>query len=135
VLNESEFRRWCIRPTARIVAAVRGAVPGARIIGFPRGAGAFLDEYASTGVDAVGLDWTVPLSVGETIQKRIPVQGNLDPYALLAGGGVLDEGVDRIIAALGGGPLIFNLGHGILPETPIAHVERLIARVRRGVLA
>ncbi len=78
VLAEAEFRRWCIEPTARIVAAIRESVAGARIIGFPRGAGAFLEDYVSvTGVDAVGLDWTVPLARAADLQRRIPVQGNL----------------------------------------------------------
>jgi uroporphyrinogen decarboxylase len=131
VLGEEEFLRWCIEPTARIVEAVRRAIPAARIIGFPRGGGALLEQYVSaTGVDAVGLDWTIPLARAAGIQRRVPVQGNLDPYVLLAGGRALDEGVDRILAALGRGPLIFNLGHGILPETPVAHVEQMLARVR-----
>ena len=79
----------------------------------------------------MGLDWTMELGFGrDEIQSRRPVQGNLDPLALLVGGAALDRSVDAILAAFSGGPFIFNLGHGVLPETPIAHVERLIARVR-----
>jgi uroporphyrinogen decarboxylase len=136
VLGEAEFRKWSIAPTARIVSAVRRMVPGARVIGFPRGSGPYLRDYVrETDVDAVGLDWTVPLSMARALQEIVPVQGNLDPAALLAGGRALDEGIDAILAVLGDGPLIFNLGHGVLPDTPIAHVERMIARVRayRGI--
>ena len=132
VLPLEEFERWCIAPTRRIVEAVRTAMPSARIIGFPRGAGGNLLHYLNgTAVDAVGLDWTVDLAVArDTIQRRKPVQGNLDPLALRAGGAALDRGVDAILAALAGGPFIFNLGHGILPDTPVAHVEQMLKRVR-----
>jgi uroporphyrinogen decarboxylase len=133
VLPPDEFVRWSIAPTRRIVDGVRAAVPGARIIGFPRGAGTHLPRYLDgTGVDAVGLDWMTDLSYArEHIQPRKPVQGNLDPLALRAGGAALDRGVDAILEALAGGPLIFNLGHGILPDTPVAHVEQMLRRVRR----
>jgi uroporphyrinogen decarboxylase len=131
VLGAEEFRTWSIEPTARIVAEVRRLVPGAKVIGFPRGAGVHLRDYVSeTGVDVVGLDWTIPLSQARDLLGPVPMQGNLDPAALLTGGRALDDGVDAILAMLSGGPLIFNLGHGILPDTPIAHVERMIARVR-----
>ena len=132
-LPADEFRRWCLVPTQRIVAAVHRQVPDARIIGFPRGAGTGLGRYIdAVAVDAVGLDWTVDLDFArEHIQARRPVQGNLDPLALRVGGGVLDRSVDEILAAFGQGPFIFNLGHGVLPDTPVAHVERLVARVRR----
>jgi uroporphyrinogen decarboxylase len=83
-------------------------------------------------VDAVGLDWMIDRRFArERIQSRRPVQGNLDPLALLAGGGALDRAVDEVLEAFAAGPFIFNLGHGILPETPIAHVERMLARVRK----
>jgi uroporphyrinogen decarboxylase len=120
------------RPAKRIVAGVRQRVPGARIIGFPRGAGTSLKPYVdSVDVDAVGLDWMIDRGFArDEIQRRRPVQGNLDPLALLAGGAALDREVDAILEAFADRPFIFNLGHGILPETPITHVERMIARVR-----
>ncbi len=132
VLPPDQFERWCIQPTRRIVAEVRHAIPGAKIIGFPRGASTSLVPYAEqTGVDAVGLDWMIDLGYArERIQTRLPVQGNLDPLVLRAGGGALDRSVDAILATLGQGPLIFNLGHGILPDTPIVHVEQMLKRVR-----
>jgi uroporphyrinogen decarboxylase len=134
VLPSEEFARWCIEPTARLVMSVRKAVPNAKIIGFPRGAGTNLSRYVSaTGIDAVGLDWTIePDFVRDYIQTRVPVQGNLDPLALLAGGTSLDAAVDAILTAFMHGPFIFNLGHGILPGTPVSHVERMLARVREG---
>jgi len=134
VLPGEEFRRWCVEPCRRIVTAVRAEVPEAKIIGFPRGAASELEAYVeAVAVDAVGLDWTVELSFArDRVQTRRPVQGNLDPLALLAGGEALDRSIDAILAALSPAPFIFNLGHGVLPETPIAHVERLVARVRRA---
>ncbi|HML06587.1 MAG TPA: uroporphyrinogen decarboxylase [Xanthobacteraceae bacterium] len=134
VLPAEEFRKWCIEPCARIVAAVRSRIPGAKIIGFPRGAGTEFARYlASVAVDAVGLDWSVELGFArDHIQTRRPIQGNLDPLALLTGGAALDRSIDAILEAFADGPFIFNLGHGVLPETPIAHVERLIARVRNA---
>ncbi len=132
VLPPEEFRKWCIEPCSRIVAAVRESIPEAKIIGFPRGAGTKLPQYiAGVPVDAVGLDWMVELGFGrEQVQSVRPVQGNLDPLALLAGGAALDRSIDAILEAFAGGPFIFNLGHGVLPDTPLAHVERMIARVR-----
>jgi uroporphyrinogen decarboxylase len=135
VLPADEFRKWCIEPVARIVASVRAQFPAARIIGFPRGAGTELPRYLkAVPIDAVGLDWMIELSFArDQIQPLRTIQGNLDPLALLAGGAALDGGVDAILEAFGQRPFIFNLGHGILPDTPIAHVERLIARVRNHV--
>ena len=132
VLPADEFHKWCIEPCARIVAMVREHIPAARIIGFPRGAGTELGRYLeAVAVDAVGLDWTVELIfVRDHIQTRRPIQGNLDPLALLVGGAALDRSIDAILEAFSRGPFIFNLGHGVLPNTPIAHVERLVARVR-----
>jgi uroporphyrinogen decarboxylase len=134
VLPAGEFTRWCVEPTARLVAAVRAQVPTAKIIGFPRGAGAGLLRYVDrVPVDAVSVDWMAdPAFVREQVQVRLPVQGNLDPLALLAGGSALDRGVDAALKAFAGGPFIFNLGHGILPETPIAHVEQMLSRVRKS---
>jgi uroporphyrinogen decarboxylase len=135
VLPSDEFRKWCIEPCARIVAAVRKSVPQAKIIGFPRGAGTKLAGYvAGVPVDAVGLDWMIdPGFAREQVQSRRPVQGNLDPLALLVGGAALDRSIDTILEAFAAGSFIFNLGHGVLPETPVAHVERLLARVRGGM--
>ncbi len=131
VLDEAAFEAYCVQPVKRVVERVRAEEPDAVIIGFPRGAGSLYDDYRQkTGVDALGLDWSVPLSQAKRLQKAGAVQGNLDPMRLVAGGRALDEGVDRILAALGDGPLVFNLGHGITPETPVAHVEQMIARVR-----
>jgi uroporphyrinogen decarboxylase len=132
VLPLSEFKRWCIEPVRRMVAGVRRQMPGARIIGFPRGAGTSLADYAAAiPVDVIGLDWMVdPAFVCRSIPAGRPVQGNLDPLALLAGGEALDRSVDTVLAAFADRPLIFNLGHGILPQTPIAHVEQMLARVR-----
>jgi uroporphyrinogen decarboxylase len=132
ILPAGEFQRWCIEPTQRIVAKVRVHVPGAKVIGFPRGVGASLLRYVEdVPVDAVGLDWTVDLVFArDQIQWRMPVQGNLDPLALVAGGAALDRAIDRILETFSERPFIFNLGHGILPHTPIAHVEQMLARVR-----
>ena len=132
VLPADEFQRWCVDPTARIIAKVRSHVPGAKVIGFPRGIGTALLRYVKdVPVDAVGLDWTVDRAFArDQIQCRVPVQGNLDPLVLLAGGGALDRAVDNILEAFSERPFIFNLGHGILPQTPIAHVEQMLARVR-----
>lgn len=131
VLDEDSFGRFCVDPVASIVAKVRAAHPEVPIIGFPRGAGSLYDGYrAKTGATALGLDWSVPLSQAKRLQAEGAVQGNLDPLRLVAGGRALDEGVDRILEALGEGPLVFNLGHGITPEAPIENVERMIARVR-----
>ena len=132
VLPPHEFAQWSIAPTRRIVEGVRAEIPGAKIIGFPRGAGGSLASFVQqVPVDAVSIDWTAePAFVRDRVQSRIAVQGNLDPLALLAGGDALDRAVDTVLESYGAGRLIFNLGHGILPETPIAHVERMLARVR-----
>ena len=133
VLGPEQFDRWCIVPTQKIVEGVRRRVPRAKIIGFPRGAGAMALPYVEmTGVSAIGIDWTFERAIArDALQSRVPVQGNVDPIALLAGGAALDREVDDVLRHLGDGPLIFNLGHGILPETPIAHVERMLNRVHR----
>jgi uroporphyrinogen decarboxylase len=132
VLPAGEFERWCVKPCARIVERVRKEIPDAKIIGFPRGAASgllhFLNEVA---VNAVGIDWTAELAfVRDQIQPLRPIQGNLDPLVLRAGGSALDRSIDAILAAFSSGPFIFNLGHGVVPDTPIAHVEQLLARVR-----
>ncbi len=131
VLDDEGFQRWSIEPTAKIVAGVKSRVPFAKIIGFPKNAGARLPNYiAGTGVDAVGMDWMVPAALARDIQRTVPVQGNLDPMRLVAGGKALDDGVDEVLNVLGDGPLIFNLGHGVTPETDPDHVKRMIDRVR-----
>jgi uroporphyrinogen decarboxylase len=132
VLPPREFQRWSIQPAKRIVEGVRKQAPEAKIIGFPRGAGALLPAYVeATGVDAVSIDWAAePSLIRQRVQSRVAVQGNLDPLALIAGGAALDRAVDDVLENYAGGRLIFNLGHGIQPETPIAHVEQMVERVR-----
>jgi uroporphyrinogen decarboxylase len=131
-LSPAQFDQWVIAPTAKIISAVKARHPHAMVIGFPKGAGGKLPAYArQVGADAIGLDETVdPNWAHQNLPKDLPVQGNLDPLALIAGGGVLDDAVTRIIDAFADRPHVFNLGHGILPDTPIAHVEALVARIR-----
>ncbi|RST32070.1 uroporphyrinogen decarboxylase [Sphingomonas ginkgonis] len=128
-LSPLQFEQWVIAPTARIVAAVRERCPGTPIIGFPKGAGGKLPAYArETGVDALGLDETVdPRWADAALPPGLPVQGNLDPLALIAGGEPLERAVRFVLDALKDRPHIFNLGHGIQQFTPIAHVEQLFA--------
>jgi uroporphyrinogen decarboxylase len=137
VLPEAAFRRFVIAPTRRIVAAIRQNHQHIPIIGFPRGAGLmYRDYFTETGVTALGLDQNVPLAIArDTLQRHGPVQGNLDPLLLVAGGAVMTEAVRDIVATLGAGPFIFNLGHGVLPATPPGHVQALIEQVRRGATA
>jgi len=132
VLPQTEFERWCLKPILAIVEGLKARVPHARIIAFPRGVGSHLEAFTShPGINALSLDTSADLNwVSREIQTKKTVQGNLDPFALISGGRALDESVDRIKKAFDGKPYIFNLGHGILPETPIAHVEQLVARVR-----
>jgi uroporphyrinogen decarboxylase len=131
-LAPAQFEQWVIAPTARIVAALRERHPKVPVIGFPKGAGGKLAAYArETGVSALGLDETVdPQWAAKALPEDLPLQGNLDPLALLAGGGPMESAVARILDAFAGRPHIFNLGHGILQETPIANVEQLIALVK-----
>jgi uroporphyrinogen decarboxylase len=131
-LSPAQFERWVIAPNAEIVRRLKALHPDTPVIGFPKGAGGKLASYANeTGVDAIGLDETVdPAWADAALPPQLPVQGNLDPLALVAGGEVLDAAIDRILAAFPDRPHIFNLGHGIVPDTPIAHVEHLIRRVR-----
>jgi uroporphyrinogen decarboxylase len=131
VLGEAEFEKFAVMPVRRIVDQVRTARPGAKIIAFAKGAGYMLKNYRSgTNADAIGLDWSVPLSFARELQKDGAVQGNLDPMRVVAGGAALDEGIDAILEALSGGPLIFNLGHGITPQADPQNVARLVERVR-----
>lgn len=131
-LAGADFDRWCVGPTRRLIAALRARCPDAKVIGFPRGAGKNLLGYVrETDVDAVSLDSEVDRDFARhEIQPLVPLQGNVDPRVLVAGGEALDREVDDVLARLGQGPLVVNLGHGILPETPIAHVERMLKRIR-----
>ena len=131
-LAPAEFERWVIAPTVRLVEELRARHPGVPIIGFPKGAGGKLGAYArETGVDAVGIDETVdPVWAARELPSKLPVQGNLDPLALIAGGETLRDATMRILDAFADRPHIFNLGHGIQQTTPIAHVEQLIEWVK-----
>jgi uroporphyrinogen decarboxylase len=133
-LAPSQFERWVIAPNARIAAAIHEARPGVPVIGFPKGAGEKLAAYArETGVDALGLDETIdPVWAAANIPAHMPVQGNLDPLALLAGGEQMESAVRHIIRTFEGRPHIFNLGHGILQQTPIEHVHALLTLVKQG---
>ena len=131
-LPESGFERWCIAPAKAIVERLREACPGTPVIAFPRGAGAGYARFvAETGVDAVSLDASVPLAwAAQTLQPSATVQGNLDPLILVAGGDVMASEVARIRGMLERGPFVFNLGHGIVPDTPPEHVGELVRLVR-----
>ena len=130
VLPPNLFARYVTAPTARIVRALRDQHPGLRIIGFPRLAGLLAEPYAAaTGVDAVALDTGADLT---RVHPGAATQGNLDPMALVAGGPALDAAADAILAAVRGRPHIFNLGHGIVPQTPPEHVAQLVRRVRHA---
>ncbi|UXN71389.1 uroporphyrinogen decarboxylase [Devosia neptuniae] len=133
-LDDEAFVSQVIDPNRRIVEGVRARVPNAPIIGFPRGAAGNIAAYvAATGVNAVGLDYATPLAfAAKHVPAGFPVQGNLDPLRLVAGGAQMEDRAHQIIAAFADRPHIFNLGHGIVPETPIAHVERLVELVRNG---
>lgn len=131
VLGEREFARHAVRPVRRMVDRIRASKPDAKIIAFAKGAGQFLETYReATDADAIGLDWTIPMSFARHLQKQGPVQGNLDPMRVVAGGKVMEEGCDAILDALSQGPLIFNLGHGITPNADPAHVSALVKRIR-----
>jgi uroporphyrinogen decarboxylase len=131
-LSPAQFERWVIAPNAAIVTGLKKRHPETPIIGFPKGAGGKLPAYArETGVDAVGIDETVdPVWAHAVLPKGLPVQGNLDPLALIAGGEALESAARHILQCFADRPHVFNLGHGILPDTPIEHVEHLIALVR-----
>ena len=131
-LPEQDFERWCTQPTKEIVAKLRAKVPGAKIIGFPRGAGKKIPRYIDeTKVNAVSLESGIDREFArKEIQARVAVQGNLDPGVLRAGGSALDREIDNVLEAFAQGLFIFNLGHGILPDTPVENVERMLKRVR-----
>ncbi len=132
-LAPAEFERWVIAPNAAIVAALKRRCPGLPVIGFPKGAGEKLPAYArETGVDAVGIDETIdPIWAAKSLPAGMPVQGNLDPLLLLAGGAELEKQTLRVLNAFADRPHVFNLGHGIGQFTPIEHVEQLLGIVRR----
>jgi uroporphyrinogen decarboxylase len=132
-LSPAQFERWVVAPTAQIVTALKSRHPDVPVIGFPKGAGGKLGAYArETGVDAIGLDETAdPRWAVQQLPATLPVQGNLDPLALIAGGEMLASAVADILSAFEGRPHIFNLGHGILQDTPIAHVEELLRLLRQ----
>lgn len=132
VLPPDEFERWCLQPVKAIIEGLRSRCGKVKVIGFPRGAGSHLTDFAGrTGADALGLDTAVePTWAANRIESGTVLQGNLDPLALVAGGQSLREATIRIRKAFAGRPHIFNLGHGILPETPIRHVEALLAQLR-----
>lgn len=133
-LSPAQFEKWVIAPNAEIVRRLKVLHPDVPIIGFPKGAGGKLAAYAEgTGVDALGLDETIdPHWANRELPNGLPVQGNLDPLVLISGGNDLIKAVENIISAFRDRPHIFNLGHGILPDTPIEHVEHLLSQVRKG---
>ena len=132
VLAPTEFERWCVEPMAAIAAKVRAGAPQSPIIAFPRGAGSQLIKFAHmSGVACIGLDTShEPKGAVAALPGTMALQGNLDPLALVAGGAALDAGVDRVLSGFESKAHVFNLGHGILPETPIANVEQMMRRVR-----
>lgn len=131
-LDDAAFRDCVIEPNRRVVDGLRAEIDGAPVIGFPRGAAAMLPAYAeATGVNVVGLDYAVPPGYADAaLPKGLGVQGNLDPLRVVAGGAQMEQAAERIMTAFSGRPHIFNLGHGITPETPIEHVARLVAHVK-----
>lgn len=132
-LSPAQFEKWVIAPNAEIISRLKAVHPDLPIIGFPKGAGAKLTAYANeTGADAIGLDETVdPIWAHKNLPADLPVQGNLDPLALIAGGEALEKSARHILQVFEDRPHIFNLGHGILPDTPIEHVEKLLTLVRQ----
>lgn len=131
LLPAPAFARWCVRPVAEIVAKLRARHPDLPIIAFPRNAGFMIETYAEqTGVDCVGLDYTVPLVQAAALQAKSAVQGNLDPQYLVLGGTAMESAAVEILERLAKGRFIFNLGHGVVPETPVENVARLVEIVR-----
>ena len=134
LLPTNQFEKWVIQPIKSIIDNVKQKYPEIPIIGFPKGAGLNYEKFViETAVDAVSVDSTMPLKwVKEKIQPKCVVQGNLDNICLLEGGPDLEKNIDEIMNNLSGGRFIFNLGHGVLPETPVSHIEYLIERVRKS---
>jgi uroporphyrinogen decarboxylase len=130
LLPEDLFERLVIRPHARIVAALKAAGVTAPVIGFPRGAGALVERYAlESGVQVVGLDVQAPAALGQKLQQTLAIQGALDPLLLRAGGPELTARVDGLLRQWAAGPYIFNLGHGVMPDTPLEHIEAVVRQV------
>jgi len=132
VLNEHNFEQWVINPTAKIITALKADYPDTPIIGFPRGAGSMATHYANkTGITAIGLDFTVERDwARDNLQPLMPVQGNLDPVTLLTGGQAMIDEATQILETFSEKSFIFNLGHGVIKETPIEHVEKLSQFIR-----
>ncbi len=131
LLPAPAFERWCIQPVAEIATRLRTRHPHLPIIAFPRNAGFKIERYAEqTGVDCVSLDYTVPLPRAAAMQNKSAVQGNLDPQYLVLGGAAMERATEEILDRLAKGRFIFNLGHGVLPETPVENVARLVDTVR-----
>jgi uroporphyrinogen decarboxylase len=133
-LPEDQFERWVVAPTTAMVSRLKAKHPGTPIIGFPRGAGTQAARFVqTTGVNGLSCDTSMPVTVMRDLAASVCVQGNLDPLLLVAGGDAMDRRVDALKEALAGRPYIFNLGHGIVPQTPPEHVARLVARIRRPI--
>lgn len=134
ILGEADFVAFCLEPMKRIAAGVKARHPGTPVIGFPKGASLHYQRYVrETGIDCVGLDWTFPMALArQQLSFDAVLQGNLDPTRLVAGGVALRDGVDEILQAAKGARLIFNLGHGITPETPVDHVSAMVKQIREG---
>lgn len=134
LLPSDEFDRWCVQPVKWMVDELRNRCPDLKTIVFPREAGNYLPHFRDeVAADCIAIGTAEDLvEVRRAVGPKMPLQGNLDPLALVAGGAALDRAVDRILEEFAGTPFVFNLGHGILPETPIAHVERLVQLVRRN---
>jgi len=132
LLDEEGFHRWVIDPTKRIVDAIKAKFPHIPIIGFPRGAGAQSVAYANnTGIEAIGLDYTIPARwAAGNIPNHVILQGNLDPLRLLVGGAEMEGAMEDVYQAFSSRPFIFNLGHGVIKETPVEHVHQLTKIVR-----
>ena len=129
-LAEDDFDRLVTQPHARLIARLRALGVETPVIGFPRGAGALVEGYAAAaGAQGVGLDTQAPAALGQRLQSRVTIQGALDPILLRAGGAALDRRIDTLIEQWSGGPYIFNLGHGVLPDTPVAHIAQAVRRV------
>jgi uroporphyrinogen decarboxylase len=133
ILPAAEFERWCIDPVVAVITSLRLRHKNARIVGFPKSSHKLAEYAARAKVDALGLDICVdPHWASKAFGKNLALQGNLDPLALLAGGEALEKGVRNILSAFKGRPHIFNLGHGILPQTPLSHVEHLLELIRKA---